>query len=289
MNFIDLFNEHHIPNRTEGHEHCRSGWVQIDCPICSPDSNRFRLGINLKYTYASCWHCGYFPLTKLLVTLLHIRYDDAKKMLQGVRPERVEKIIHDGHYTEPDGVVGLLGPHKKYLKDRGFNYPELERLWHIRGIGIVPRLSWRIFIPILHHGQAVSWTTRKLSDDPERKYLSAELHEESIPHKHLLYGEDYCRHAVVVVEGPIDVWGGGPGFAATFGLSYSNEQVLHIASYPIRAICFDNEPEAQDVARELVGHLSAMPGETYNIVLDSKDPGEAKQKEIMRIRKEILE
>jgi hypothetical protein len=32
-----------------------------------------------------------------------------------------------------------------------------------------------------------------------------------------------------------------------------------------------------------------MPGETYNIVLDSKDPGEAKRKEIMKIRKEILE
>jgi hypothetical protein len=290
MNIIELLDEYRIPHREEGHEHCRPGWSQVECPKCSPDSGRFRLGININHVYASCWTCGYVPIQSVLKTILGVRWDEAKKLLAGIKPERMEeRIAHTGHYAEPDGVVPLLKPHKAYLRGRGFDCDELERLWHIRGIGIATRLSWRIFIPIIHHGKAVSWTTRKIAGDGERKYLSAAPSEETIEHKHLLYGEDYCRHAVVVVEGPFDVWGGGPGFGCTFGLSYTTEQVARIASYRIRAVAYDNEPEAQKVARELVGHLSAMPGETYNIVLDSKDPGEAKRKEIQRIRKEILE
>ncbi len=289
MNILELLDEYHIHHREEGHEHCRPGWTQLDCPFCSPDSGRFRLGINIEHVYGNCWHCGSKSIRLILRTILRLRWEEVDKLLQGIKPERVERTVHEGHYTEPSGVVGLLGPHKTYLKERRFDYPELERLWHIRGIGIAPRLSWRIFIPITLHGKAVSWTTRKISGDPDRKYLSASEEEESIPHKHLLYGEDYCRHAIVVVEGPIDVWGGGPGFAATFGLSYTAEQVARIAAYPVRAVCFDNEPEAQDVARGLTKDLSCLPGETFNIVLDSKDPGEAKRKEILRIRKEILE
>jgi hypothetical protein len=290
MNIIELLDEYHIPHREEGHEHCRPGWVQIECPFCSPDSGRFRLGINIQHVYSNCWTCGSKPIQSVLKTILGVRWDEAKKLLAGIKPERMEeRIVHTGRYTEPDGVGDLLRPHKNYLRGRGFDCGELERLWHIRGIGIATRLSWRIFIPILHHGKPVSWTTRKIAGDGERKYLSASPSEEAIEHKHLLYGEDYCRHAIVVVEGPIDVWGIGPGAVATFGLSITNEQVSRIASYPVRAICLDNEPEAQDVARTLAGHLSCLPGETYNIVLDSKDPGEAKQKEIQRIRREILE
>ena len=35
----------------------------------------------------------------------------------------------------------------------------------IFGIGIAPRLQWRIWIPIHYHGEIVSWTTRSLSDN----------------------------------------------------------------------------------------------------------------------------
>ncbi len=291
MNIVELLAEYNIPTAPEGHEHTRSGWAQVDCPFCSPGSGRFRLGINIQHVYGSCWSCGYHSVPSVLKMLLGVRWDQAKKLLDGIQHERVEKIVHHGHYKPPAGVGPLLSAHKNYLRDRGFNPHELEHLWDIQGIGIAARLSWRIFIPIIHHGQTVSWTTRTISREKnvERKYLSAGLEEESLPHKHLLYGEDYCRHAIIVVEGPIDVWGGGPGFAATFGLSFTSEQVARIASYPVRAICMDAEPEAQKTAKELADRLSCLPGETYNVTLDSKDPGEATQREIQRLRKEILE
>jgi len=289
MNIVDLLNEYRIENRTEGHEHCRSGWAQIDCPFCSPNSGRFRLGINTHYVYANCWTCGAKSITSVLKALLGTRWKDAKVLLQNIRPERPEKIVHTGRYAEPMGVMGMLTPHKIYLRDRGFDATELERLWFLRGIGISSRLSWRIFIPILLHGQAVSWTTRTIGNGDHGKYLSAAPDEESVSHKSILYGEDYCRHAIVVVEGPADVWGGGPGFAATLGLSVTSEQVERITKYPVRALCFDNEPQAQKVQKEMADRLACFPGETYTITLDSKDPGEAKRKEILRIRKEVLE
>lgn len=289
MNIIDLLNEFRIDHRTEGHEHCRSGWVQVDCPFCSPGSGRFRLGINITYMYANCWTCGARSLQAVLKSMLGAKWPDAKGLVQGLRPERrEERPAHSGKYTEPKGVTGLLTPHKVYLRRRGFDPTDLERLWHIRSIGIAVELSWRIFIPIIRHGQAVSWTTRTIGKGAHGKYISAKPEQETVPHKHVLYGEDYCRHGIVVCEGPIDVWAVGPGAVATFGIDNLSEQVERISRYPVRAICYDNEKDAQRRAQELANRLSVLPGDTYNIVLDSKDPGEAQQKEIRRIRKEIL-
>ena len=287
-NIIEILSEHNIDHRTEGHEHCRAGWVQIDCPFCSPDTQRFRMGINLQYGYANCWHCGHKSLSYILLKLLKLPTKDIKGITGKLHTERIEKSAHTGQYTPPRDVTALASAHKHYLRKRGFNVDTIQHLWSVQGIGVSARLQWRVFIPIIHHGQFVSWTTRSISNNQKAKYISATVAEESIPHKHLVYGEDYCRHAIVVVEGPIDVWAGGPGFGAIFGLSYTSQQVTRISKYPVRAICFDNQPEAQQVARKLVNNLSSFPGDTYNIVLDSKDPGEAKQCELRRIRKEIL-
>lgn len=289
MNITELLSDYNIDYRTEGHEHCRSGWAQIDCPFCSPDSMRYRMGINIQYNYCNCWHCGHKSLSYILLKILKIPPKKAKIIVGKIRPERIIKPEHTGKYEEPPGTTKMLPPHRRYLKKRGFNPKQIEQFWMARGIGIASKLQWRIFIPIIHHGQAVSWTTRSIGNNPHRKYISASLEEESLPHGQLLYGQDYCRHAVIVCEGPLDVWAIGPGAVATFGLSLTMAQIQEIKNYPTRAICFDNEPEAQNMAKKLVNTLSPFPGDTYNIVLDSKDPGEANHQEIQRIRREILE
>jgi len=92
-----------------------------------------------------------------------------------------------------------------------------------------------------------------------------------------------------VVEGVFDAWRIGSGAVATFGSGYSMEQVEKIVKYPTRAICFDNEVEAQSRARKLVNDLSAFSGTTYNVILDKKDAAEESRKNIERLRKEILE
>lgn len=189
----------------------------------------------------------------------------------------------------PRGRGKLLRAHRDYIRSRNLNPKTIVKLWGVEGIGMAPRLSWRIFIPIHFGNQIVSWTTRSIGKGG-RRYWSASEEEEAIPHKTILYGEQYVRHSIVIVEGPLDVWAIGPGTVGTCGTGWSKEQLARASKYPIRAICFDAESEAQKRAERLCRELSVFPGETFNILLETgDDPSSAKKKEVQSIRRRFLE
>lgn len=287
MDILDVLLELDIPCTTEGNEHCRPGWVQVDCPFCERDSRRYHLGIPLyNGVVGNCYRCGPHPITSILVEYSGLSYTKIKELLSNLLPEGpVRPVKKRGKLILPKGIQELLPAHIKYLRNRGFeNIPELQSIWDIKGIGIGAELNWCLFIPIKYDGETVSWTTRSLSNTGLR-YKHASTEQESMGKKELLYGEDYVRHTIIICEGPIDVWKIGPGAVATMGMAYSKEQILRMIRYPIRAVCFDNEPEAQKRAEELTDTLSIYPGDTFNIRLDSKDPGSATEKELKRIRK----
>ena len=189
-----------------------------------------------------------------------------------------------GKLVLPQGLGPLLPIHQNYLKRRNYDPEELEKLWGIRGIGLARKLSWRIWIPVTFRGKTVSWLTRAISDEGTR-YVAASPQEEALPHKQLLFGEDRTRHAIVVTEGPFDVMRIGPGAVCTFGVSYSEQQLLKIAHHPIRYVAYDQEEKAQLKAKGLCEKLSLWPGKTTNIILDSKDPGESTKREILLLRR----
>lgn len=275
----------------EGNKHCRPGWAQLDCPFCGRGSQRFHLGFNLSKGYLHCWKCGPHRMAETLAELLEIDLRKAKGMLRGV--ERVATKVVDrqrGTLVLPKGIGELLPAHRRYLKGRGFNPDELVRLWGVKGIGLASRLQWRLFIPINHQGETVSWTTRAIGEDAELRYVSASAEEEALDHKELLYGADHCRHACCLVEGPLTAWAGGHGFAATCGTGYKTAQLAAFAKYPVRGICFDAEDAAQRRARDVLEQMSVFPGETYNFVLDhGKDlaSNEETRKEALLIRKTL--
>lgn len=290
MRFEEILQELNIPFRRVGeHHHCRVGWLNIDCPFCGRDSHKWHMGYCIDRNYFTCWRCGGHPIIKALMEASGRPYHEIKNLLQGFVFERFdEKPKVQGVLKLPIGIKPLHSAHKKYLKERGFNWRKIERLWQVKGIGIASRLAWRIFIPVHYQGEVVSWATRAISDLTLR-YISASEEEESIPHKELLYGEDFAHLTIIVVEGFFDVWRIGPGAVCTFGSGYSSEQMKKIAKYPTRVICFDNEPEAQKRAKRLANELSVLPGETYNVTLDSKDPAVEPYENILRLRKEFLE
>ena len=117
------------------------------------------------------------------------------------------------------------------------------------------------------------------------RYISASAEQEKINHKHLIYGQDFCHHSIIVVEGPLDAWRIGPGAGALFGTAFTTAQVRKIVKYPYRYIVFDSSAEAQRRARELAEQLSAFQGITETIELDAEDPGSASPKEIRRLRR----
>jgi len=290
MNFKEILSEYNIPMGPTGHYHVREGWINFDCPFCSRDSEGWYMGYSIEGNFVNCWRCGSHRLINTVIELTKLSYREVEKLLDNLESQHFEKKKPLGKLIIPIGTQRLHSAHKKYLHNREFKWREIERIWKIWGITITSKLSWRIWIPIYYHGEIVSWTTRSISSNPKvARYVSAGLDEEAIPHKELLYGEDFARHAIIVNEGPINAWRIGPGAVSTFGSGYSQEQLLRMAKYPVRAICFDNEPEAQKRARRLVNDLSVFPGDTYNVVLDKKDAADESRENIERLRREVLE
>ncbi len=282
MKFKEILDEYGIACRTEGRD-CRAGWLQIKCPYCSRPEY---MGYNIAGAYTNCWKCGWMPLVDTLALLINQPRGFCRSLLGLLEKEKNVERKRPGKLILPPGRMPMEDSpaHCNYLARRGYSWPDMERLWDIEAIRMCNGLNWRIFIPIYHQGEIVSWTSRSIGT-PRARYISANVGQEAVPHKSILYGADYCRHAIIVCEGPLDVWCIGPGAVATCGTGYSQAQIRAMSRYSVRAICFDNEREAQQRARNLLADLSVFPGETMNIRLDAKDPGEASAEEIDEVRK----
>ncbi len=286
MKFTDILDEHGITYRgPEEDHHCSIGWIQFLCPYCGVDPSAFHIGYNLASGYVNCWKCGPLNPIAVLSEITELGYGECARNLSNVDYNKSIKRPNPGKLKMPRNLGPLLDAHKRYLRDRrGFNIDNLLSLWRIKGIGISHELPWRIWIPICFMGGVVSWTTRSIGHNPPR-YISARADSESMHHKDLLYGEDFCRHACIVHEGPTDVWKTGPGAVAIFGMNASRSQVEKISRYPVRTICFDNNMQAQKKARRLCDELTVFPGLTYNFLLDSEDAGCASSLELRELRK----
>jgi hypothetical protein len=283
MKFTDIFDLYHVDYKTEG-KHTRPGWIQLDCPYCAGSPY---MGINIYGKYANCWRCGRKWIVEVIAKLTGETFKKSKELIGELVSEIPTETKPQGKLEIPLGIGELLPAHIHYLEEvRGFDAKEIERIWEIKGIGNHSSLAWRIWVPFIFQGRVVSWLTRSLMNSGDR-YRSASEKQEELPHKTLLYGEDYARHAIAVCEGPLDVWKIGPGAVATCGVGYSPAQLNKMVQFPSRVVCFDSEPEAQIRARRLCTSLSMFPGETVNVVLDSKDPGEAAEREILQVRKLI--
>lgn len=289
MRFTELLQTLKIPYRAEGHEHCRPGWLQLDCPFCGKIGH-YRMGYSLRGGYVNCWSCGSRRLADTIMAITGLAYRAVRVLLTDVDHVRpVARPEVRGTLKLPD-MVGPLGyAHREYLRGRGFRPRTIERLWRVRGIGIATRLAWRLFIPIIYRAETVSWTTRAIAAGESMRYRSAAANEEARNHKELLYGWDYVRQACIIVEGPLDAWAIGPGAVATCGTAYSRRQLLEMGKAPIRAVCFDNDRPAQQRARRLCDNLMVMPGTTTNVVLDAKDAAAAPKKDIALLRKTFLD
>lgn len=288
MNFESILKQLRIPVAPEGHHHSRIGWVQFDCPWCGKGSHRWHMGYSIAGRYVNCWRCGHRSLAETLIELTGLSYKEVRKLIGELSPHKIKELKPTGTLQIPKGVGALHAAHRHYLQRRGFNVRRTIRLWDIYGIAVAPKLQWRIFIPIHYQGKVVSWTTRSISNHVTR-YISAPPEEETLPHHQLLYGEDYARHSIIIVEGPLDVWAVGPGAVSTFGTNYNPAQIKRMAKYPVRAVCFDSEKVAQQRAKRLCDDLAVFDGETYNVALKASDAGAAGGKEIKELRRRFLE
>jgi len=285
----DLARQYRVPYKLEGqHHHVTKGWINFDCPYCSKDSGRYRLGFNLSGNYFSCWGCGSHQLYATFSQLFHVDLAEARELLKGVKPAKeVVKERATGKLVLPRHEKVFGYQHTKYLKKRGFDAATLVKLWDLRSIGIASRLQWRILIPLYYLGEIVSWTTRSLSDEVKAKYITAMETEETINHHHLLYGEDFVRHTAVVFEGPPSVWQVGPGAVCTLGKIFQQPQIEKLCKYQKVVVCYDSEEGAQKRARSLCYQLSLFT-EVENVALRMTEQNLTKQ-QVKLIRKRYLD
>ena len=281
MNILDLLNSNNIPHKQHGeHHHTTNGWIQIDCPYCSPNSSQWRLGINIHHHGANCWVCGpkylLHALTECGINSRDISTLEVKRLGKTELVEQKRELIY------PKAVCPMAHPHKEYIRSRGLNPLEIQKLWSVSGLGMNPQWPWSVFVPIHHHGKVVSWMLRSIGEAGKR-YHFAKKEESLMDVNQILYGEDYVRDTIIVVEGVFDVWKIGPGACALFGNSFTDAQVYRIRKYPKRIICLDRD--AQYRAGNLCDLLSVFPGETMNVVLETgKDACEASPKELSQLR-----
>lgn len=285
----DILLENNIPHAGSDHKHGRPGWIQMDCPWCGRNTGKYHLGISLTTGASSCWRCGRHDTAMALALLTGKTAATMRERLDTVKHEAPEA-RKTGRLALPAGLCALGPGHRAYLAGRGMDPDVAARVWGARGIGQARELRWRIFIPIHHHGQVVSWTTRAIKRGAEQRYISAPAEGEAIRHKDILYGADYARHAIIIHEGPLDVWATGPGAVATCGTAYTPAQLRAMSRYAVRVVCYDAEREAQRRARALANALSCFPGTTHNVTLETgKDSAEADKEEIAALRKTFLD
>lgn len=287
MSIRDVLNELGVSFKMVGeHHHATENFVQVDCPFCG---GNYLMGIHIARGFVRCWRCGPRRLTEALSALSNKSTSECKRLLVNIdwKPF-IATEQPTGTLKIPSGVKPMMAQHRRYLKDvRRLDPDVIESLWGVQGIGIHKEYAWRLFIPITKNGKTVSWTTRSISDNVEARYKTARVNQEAYSHKKCLYGEEYCNHACIIHEGPIDVWSTGPGATCTFGLSFSRTQLLRLAKFTLRVVCLDSAKDAQHRAEELCDTLMLLPGKTLNVVLDAKDAGSASEKELRRLRKLI--
>jgi len=291
MTLIEILQEYDVDFRQHGEsQHVSEGWLGIVCPYCGIGTGNYGMGISIAHGSCSCWKCGVHRLWDVVRDVTGEEPRKIAELLKGMRwDRRAPTMRRRGKLVLPHGLGALLPIHKAYLRHRGFDPVEVERLWGLKGIGLSARLAWRVFIPITFRGETVSWTTRAVSDQAKLRYENAKPEEEVFPAKSLLFGHDMVRHAIIVTEGPMDAMRVGPGAVATLGVGVTRAQVLLISRHPIRIIIFDSEPAAQRRAKILCRELSAFAGKTIRVEIDAADPGSASPKEVRKLRREFLE
>ena len=214
MNIQSILDEFNIEYKQYGeHHHVAHGYISIDCPFCSGGTNKYHMGISIGKLYCACYKCGFHPLLETLLELTGESYGKVWGILQTVekRPSVVPKGLKPaGRLSLPSGIEALREPHRTYLEGRKLDPEKMEKLWDVGCFCVHSRLSWRIFIPVYYQGEMVSWTTRSIGTNGKR-YITAKPDECRLSLNSLLFGEDYCRHSIIITEGPFDVFRIGPG------------------------------------------------------------------------------
>lgn len=283
-----------VPFWEEG-KNVASGWIGVQCLYCNDHHNH--LGISLAYKNFSCWLCNEKgSITQFICDLENVPYRSALNRIDEFQgfdlygqffPEE-KKRLEEGSKVLPFGCGPLNATHKRYLSGRRFSPEWLVEVWGIQSAPVFGEWKHRIIIPVVVGGQVQTFVGLDHSGKQEVKYKAAPVEKSLAPTSELVYGGDFVRGTVIVVEGIADVWRMGKGAVATFGMTPGPARVAHLIG--LRAthyyVMFDGEPRATANAHELSQKLKEAGGNVNAMVVELPygDPDDATEDEVASIR-----
>ena len=299
MDIVQLYQDFSVDFQSEGHKHCRPGWVNTPCPFCSGNPG-YHLGYNLSGDYFFCWRCGRKQTDYTLSKLLNVTYGEAKSIAKQygliIASAPVKVDIRRKAFKYPSGIGPLEDNHIRYLQERNYDPDYLIKLWDLQATGPISKLDkidykHRIIIPYEWDNQTVSFDSRSISihGSDKTRYKACPKERELTDHKTILYGKQkYWKDTGICVEGPTDVWRLGPFSFAVSGIQYTPKQIRVIAKHFKRvAVLFDPESQAREQADKLIADLKFRAVDAFRIDLNC-DPGDLPQDEADYIVKQII-
>ena len=296
MDIIELYQDYSVDFVTEGHKHCRPGWVNTPCPFCTGNPG-YHLGFNMNDNYFHCWRCGGKYLLTALSAVLNIPEREVKTIIQQydyITTPKVPIKKNQEPFEYPSNLQSLSNAHVLYLQRRGFDPDQIIEQWQLKATGPISKLDTinyknRIIIPYQWDKQIVSFDSRSISDGSKVKYIACPKERELVHRKDILYGKQSAWTLTgICVEGPTDVWRFGEHSFAVSGIQYTSKQLRLMATIFKRiAVVFDPDPQAILQANKLVADLKFRGVEAWQVPVD-QDPGSMRQEQADEIVKKIL-
>ena len=299
MDIIQLYQDHSIDFLTEGHSHCRPGWVNTPCPFCQGNPG-YHMGYNLDSDFCVCYRCGWHSISSTLSEILHLSERETYKVIKQyglLIPKSIKNPIVNIRakaHKLPSNTAPLLSNHRSYLEKRGFDPDKIIREWQILGTGPYSKLDnlnykHRIIIPFIWDNQQVSFDSRDITNKHMSKYMACPGNRELISHKEILYGkQEKWKTTGICVEGPTDVWRMGTFSFCTSGIKYTSKQVRNMAkAFKRIAVVFDSDSQAVVQSKKLVAELKFRGVDAFHVDIKG-DPGSMKQEDADYLVKTLI-
>jgi len=288
---IEFLEDFGVPYHTEG-KNISDGWIGISCVFCDDKSSHGGISPNgLGFT---CFRCG----TKKSIYAIVAHFNTNS----GVSTKQVYARYVDDLYvadkrlvTRANNVIlpstTLPSAHANYLRQRRYDPEQLSELYGITGLLDAPDFKYRVIIPIYFKKKLVTYIGRDITGEATIPYKNLPESKSILTTKEIVYGIDDVGDTAIIVEGAFDRWRLGYGAVALLGMVFTQAQLRMLAERVKTAyVCFDNESQAQSLAKELAYQLDFCGVETFNVKLPNgvKDPDNLNRKQVASLRSQIF-
>ena len=328
FDWLSFFSRNRVAYVTSG-PNVSKGRVACRCPWCGAADPSHHMSISLEGKGWRCWrnnqHRGGDP-TRLVAALIHCSTEQAHVIVHGAASVDLPGDLLSrvrGALAPPAAqasVVKLLLPKEflpfkdlpsarpfaSYLRARGFNYRDIERLTIDYGVRYCTRgpFASRIIFPVYFQEQLVTWTGRTVSHRDHLRYKALSIEADEIRgtpaavgsiFSYLLWYDQlalWTRDTLVICEGPFDalrvnVLGRRHGIAATcfFTSRPSHQQVglFHELVPKFRRCVLLLDSDMAMKVHGLGWELSSLKIDVVKLPAGIKDPGELRAEHVPQI------